>query len=82
MMARSYIHRSDSFATNICVCKNHAISCNKHVLIPNNWLISGHYFAIIESKVNILLFGKILPLKTMLKPTWAGEPWPSVLLLI
>ena len=69
MMARSFIHRFDSFATNICVCKNHAISYNKHGYIPNNWLISGHYFAITESMVNLLLFRKMLPLKTMLKPT-------------
>ena len=31
MMARSFIHRSDSFATNICDYKNHAILYNKPV---------------------------------------------------
>ena len=34
----------------------------------NNWLIAGHYFAIIDSMVNVLLLSMILPLKTMLKP--------------
>ena len=39
--------------------KNHTILYNKHVYINNNWLSADHYFAIIDSMVNILLWGKI-----------------------
>ena len=67
MGARSFIHRSDTLATNIYGYKNHAILIIKYIYISNNMADSWPLSVNIESRGNISSLQKLTLLLSMVK---------------